>query len=38
MSGLCLVLSGFALLLMFLFERITTAPVIEDQQCASPCT
>ena len=30
MAGLCLILSGFAVLAMWLYERIATAPVIDD--------
>jgi hypothetical protein len=30
MAGLCLVLSGAALALMWLYERIATAPVVEE--------
>ena len=31
MAGLCLILSGLALALTWLYERIATAPIIEDQ-------
>jgi hypothetical protein len=30
MSGLALVLSGLALAAMWVYERITTAPVVEE--------
>lgn len=36
MSGLCLLLSGAALALMWLYERIATAPLVCPHTC--PCT
>jgi hypothetical protein len=32
MSGLCLVLSGLAVAATWLYERITTAPVVEVER------